>query len=82
MIDIVDRLKFDSARCEATFSKGVATNIDEAVSEIVRLRAALESLTKDPPSSLAREPDADHEVIIKMRKIASDALAFPNGDRA
>jgi hypothetical protein len=41
MSDILERLRFDSARCEATFSKGVATNIDEAVAEIERLRAML-----------------------------------------
>jgi len=38
MIDIIDRLTFDSARCETTFSKGVASNIDEAIAEIKRLR--------------------------------------------
>ena len=27
MTDIIERLRFDSARCEAQFSKGVATNI-------------------------------------------------------
>jgi len=42
--------------------------------EIERLRATLESLTKDPPSTLAREPDTDDEVIIKMRAIARAAL--------
>lgn len=52
----------------------------ELLDEIMRLRAVLESLTKDPPSTLAREPDEDWEVIVKMRKIASDALAFPNGE--
>lgn len=42
MSDIVERLRFDAARCEATFSKGVASNIEEAADEIERLRAALE----------------------------------------
>jgi hypothetical protein len=42
MIDIVDRLRFDAARCEATFSKGVAGNIEDAISEIEHLRAALD----------------------------------------
>jgi DNA repair exonuclease SbcCD ATPase subunit len=42
--------------------------------EIERLRAALESLTKDPPSTLSSEPDTDAEVIIKMRAIARAAL--------
>jgi hypothetical protein len=40
MNDIIQRLRFDSARCETQFSKGVATNIDEAAAEIERLRAA------------------------------------------
>jgi hypothetical protein len=39
-----------------------------------RLRAALESLTRDPPASLAREPDTDCEVVLKMRAIARAAL--------
>ena len=42
-IDIVERLRFDAVRCEATFSKGVAGNIEEAADEIERLRAALSS---------------------------------------
>jgi hypothetical protein len=42
MIDIVDRLRFDEARCEVQFSKGVAGNIREAAAEIERLREALE----------------------------------------
>lgn len=40
-IDIVDRLRFDAVRCEATFSKGVAGNITEAADEIERLRSAI-----------------------------------------
>lgn len=46
----------------------------EAADEIERLRAVLQSLTHDPPASLAREPDTDAEVIIKMRAIARAAL--------
>lgn len=42
MSDIVDRLRFDAARCEVLYSKGIATNIAEAAAEIERLRAALE----------------------------------------
>jgi hypothetical protein len=42
--------------------------------KIERLKAVLESLTKDPPASLAREPDEDWEVIVKMRAIAKAAL--------
>lgn len=40
-MDIVERLRFDAARCEAQFSKGVATNIEEAADEIERLRHGL-----------------------------------------
>lgn len=42
MMDIVHRLKFDAARCEATFSKGVAANITEGIEEIERLRKSNE----------------------------------------
>lgn len=38
-----------------------------------RLRAVLESLTKDPPATLD-EPDTDAEVIKKMRAIARRGL--------
>ncbi len=41
MTDIVTRLRFDAARCEATFSKGVASNIEEAAAEIERLQELL-----------------------------------------
>lgn len=44
MIDIVNRLRFDAIRCEATFSKGVAGNIEEAIREIERLRGALKDI--------------------------------------
>lgn len=40
MTDIVERLRFDEARCETQFSKGVAENIKEARAEIERLRRA------------------------------------------
>jgi hypothetical protein len=39
-MDILERLSFDATRCEIQFSKGVATNIEEAAAEIARLRAA------------------------------------------
>lgn len=45
-----------------------------------RLRAALESLTSDPPSTLD-EPDEDWQVIVKMRAVAHAALAHTNGTR-
>ena len=38
MTDIIERLRFDAARCQAQFSRGVATNIEEAMAEIERLR--------------------------------------------
>jgi hypothetical protein len=41
MIDIVDRLSFDATRCEVQFSKGVASNIEEGITEIKRLRSIL-----------------------------------------
>jgi len=41
MSDIVERLRFDAARCEANFSKGVASNIEEAAAVIERLRVTL-----------------------------------------
>jgi hypothetical protein len=41
--------------------------------ENARLRVVLQSLTEDPPATLD-EPDEDWEVIMKMRKIARDAL--------
>src|SRR5574337_2014919 len=43
MIDIVERLRFDSARFEAQFSKGVATNIDERKS--TRLNSSHHSIS-------------------------------------
>jgi hypothetical protein len=38
MIDIVDRLSFDATRCEVSFSRGVASNIECGITEIKRLR--------------------------------------------
>ena len=67
MTDIVERLRGLVATCGCGACQ-------DAAYEIERLRAALESLTKDPPATFAREPDDDAEVIIKMRAIARDAL--------
>jgi hypothetical protein len=53
-------------------------DMEAAADEIERLRAALESLTEDPPATLDG-PDADWEVIIKMRNIAREALGLPHG---
>lgn len=44
MADIVERLRFDAVRCEVCYSKGIASNIEEAVAEIERLRAALKRI--------------------------------------
>lgn len=41
MIDIVNRLRFDAIRCEATFSKGVSSNITAGADEIELLRGLL-----------------------------------------
>ena len=46
---------------------------DAQAEKIERLRAALESLTKDPEPTLD-EPDEDWEVVVKMRAIARAAL--------
>ena len=67
--DIVSRLRSYSSLA----TDGVPL-YNEAANEIERLRAALESLTKDPPSTLAREHDEDWEVVVKMKQIARDAL--------
>ncbi len=60
MIDLVQRLRFDAARCEAMFSKGVATNIEEAAAEIERLQAALKPFA-DAANDAEGYPD-DHPV--------------------
>ena len=71
MTDIVERLYECAHPLVADF---YAEEMLEAAAEIERLRAVLESLTRDPPSTLASEPDTDDEVIIKMRAIARRAL--------
>lgn len=40
MTNIVERLRFDAARCEIDYSIGIATNIQEAAEEIERLQEA------------------------------------------
>ena len=47
MIDLVQRLRFDATRCEATFSKGVAGNIEEAANRIEKLEKALHKIAYD-----------------------------------
>lgn len=68
MIDIVNRLRFDAIRCEANFSKGVASNIDAGADEIERLRKALQEIVQVGGQDLCRG-------------IAAEALAGSNGDR-
>jgi hypothetical protein len=63
MIDIVDRLSFDATRCEVSFSKGVASNIEDGIAEIKRLRAALQKIA-----------DCDLEYGVAHRVYAKDAL--------
>jgi hypothetical protein len=65
MIDIVDRLKFDATRCEVQFSKGVATNIEDAAAEIERLRAALAPFAfAGYPDMFQSDDDACTEAIV------------------
>lgn len=78
------RMKFRLAFLVERLHRGVNTNeppdktdrlMVEAADEIERLRAALKSLTEDPPATLD-EPDEDYEVIWKMRAIAREALGI------
>lgn len=73
-MDIVERLRFDAARCEAQFSKGVAGNIEEAAAEIERLRAA----RIDPTTKEEREVGAHGCGLALMRlRTQSNALTSP-----
>jgi len=56
-MDIVERLKFDAARCAVDYSKGVASNIGEAVAEIERLRRDY-GILSDIAAQLEKENDA------------------------
>lgn len=56
MSDLIERLRFDAARCEMQFSKGVAGNIEEAAAEIERLRAALTEIANDGTRVLVSSP--------------------------
>ena len=64
-MDIIERLRFDAARCELEFSKGIAGNIEEAAAEIVRLRAALE-LARDA----VQWNDPEHNAVLMRIKMA------------
>lgn len=72
-MDILERLRFDAMRCEATFSKGVATNIEAAVAEIERLRAALTKIK----AITTRHEDGAYEwssFINEIDEITNEAL--------
>jgi hypothetical protein len=75
VIDASDDLTAENARLRDMMRGHTATawDLGKARAENERLRAALESLTEDPPATLD-EPDADWEVIVKMRAIATAAL--------
>lgn len=78
MSDIVERLRFDAARCEATFSKGIATNIDEAATEIERLRDENNMLREYLQYIVDFEQDiyvSDAQTVSYMRASAIAALA-------
>lgn len=53
MIDIVERLRFDAARCEVGYSKGVAGNITEAADLIEQMRSALLWIDNTDPEMVA-----------------------------
>jgi hypothetical protein len=44
MTNIIERLRFDEARCKVLYSKGIASNIKEAADATERLTAVIERL--------------------------------------
>ena len=66
-ISLVQRLRFDATRCEATFSKGVALNIEEAAGRIEQLEAAL----ADAASGLYNGFEPDNQSAVYKRTIAA-----------
>jgi chromosome segregation ATPase len=60
-MNLVERLRFDAARCEAAFSKGVAENIEEAAAEIERLSVKLQSIENMAHGALLFEKNAEIE---------------------
>ena len=69
---IIDRLRTENAHLR-DLAIGANSALHRVVLDNERLRAVLESLTEDPPATLD-EPDANWEVIVKMRAIAREAL--------
>ncbi len=55
-IDIVQRLRYDAARCQTMFSVGIGRNIDAGADEIEKLRLALREVmnAKNDPYEIAR----------------------------
>lgn len=84
MIDIVERLRFDAARCESQLSKGVATNIEEAAAELTRLRDLLArcipALEREHTSIIHSPAPEDRKadalaLLQEVRKAAMPAMA-------
>jgi hypothetical protein len=64
--DIVDRLRFDAARCEVDYSKGIAENLIEAANEIERLRALVGVERAAPPLRAREEIARLHEILKEL----------------
>jgi hypothetical protein len=80
--DMVKELREFSVQGQDDYPDWYPEICEKAAAEIDRLRAlnaelvaALESLTKEPPRTMPREPDEDWEVVVKMRAIARAALS-------
>jgi hypothetical protein len=69
MTHIVERLRFDAARCELQFSKGVAMNIEEAAARIEQLEAALRE-------TLARYMDHDARQTSRIEQLEAALRAI------
>jgi hypothetical protein len=81
-MDIVERLRFDAARCEVDYSKGVATNIEEGAAEIERLRAALQEIADMPPLRSFNSDGSPGGVYDAEQKVARRALEQqPTGEK-
>lgn len=67
---IVERLRFDAARCELQFSKGVASNIEAAATLIAELQADLAEANR---RYFAENPYAEHNKILEARALAAES---------
>ena len=88
MIDIVNRLRFDAIRCEATFSKGVAGNIAEGADEIERLRAAFLRFVQHDNGCMAQadgkacsSPKGKCACALEMQSYIDEASPLPPAER-